>query len=69
MTTLTSTLPPVVQVFGWDVSGTITFNDVTCSDNKAVSEGGCYYGSGLSIINDGTVMHNNEALDGGCLCE
>lgn len=58
-----------MQVFGWDTSGTITFNDVTCSDNSAESEGGCFFGAGKSIINDGTVMHHNSARDGGCLCE
>lgn len=58
-----------VQVYGWDVSGTITFNDVTCSDNSAVSEGGCYYAAGQSEINNGTVMHDNSALDGGCIRE
>ncbi|CAM9217775.1 unnamed protein product, partial [Laminaria digitata] len=54
-------------VLGWDSAGTITFNNVTCSDNSAVSEGGCYYGRGTTVINDGTVMHDNSALDGGCL--
>lgn len=55
---------------GWDSDGTITFNDVFCADNSAATQhGGCFYSAGSGIVNNGTVMRDNEALDGGCICE
>ena len=56
-------------MFGWDPSGTIVFNDVLCEKNVAVGNGGCLYSTGRSSVNDGTVMHDNEANEGGCICE
>lgn len=56
-------------MFGWDSSGTIIFNDVVCTNNVADGNGGCLYSTGRSSVNDGTVMHGNEAQDGGCICK
>ena len=58
-----------LQVYGWDIFGTVTFNDVNCSGNVAANEGGCFYGAGSNIFNDGVVMLDNEAENGGCICE
>ena len=58
-----------MQVFGWDPSGTIMFNDVVCTNNSADGSGGCFCSTGKSVVNDGTLMHENEAYDGGCICE
>lgn len=60
---------PVVQVFGWDPSGTIVFNDVSCTQNLAIGNGGCFFSKGRSSVQNGTVMHDNNAGDGGCICE
>lgn len=59
----------IVQVFGWDIKGTIVFNDVLCKDNGAQISGGCFYGSGKAIFNDGTVMLDNSGANGGSVCE
>lgn len=48
--------------------GTITFNDVTCSENSATNDGGCFYGAGTNIFNDGVVALDNKAERGGCIC-
>lgn len=58
-----------VQVFGWDSRRTIIFNDVLCTNNLADERGGCFYGTGRSIVNNRTTMHDNEASQGGCICE
>lgn len=55
---------------GWDANGAIVFNDVVCSDNAADFEGGCFYGVGRALINDGTVMTDNSGgSGGGSICE
>lgn len=59
----------VVQVFGWDASGTITFNDMLCTNNSAEEYGGCFHGSGKGVFNNGTVMLDNHAEHGGSICE
>ena len=56
-------------MLGWDSSGTIIFNDVVCTNNLADGSGGCLYNTGRSRVNNGTVMHDNEATHGGCICE
>lgn len=58
-----------VQVIGWDTSGTIVFNAVACTQNTAGGYRGCFRGAGRNTVNDGTVMHDNEAAHGGCICE
>lgn len=57
------------QVYGWDIHGSITFNDVNCSENVATRWGGCFFGAGSNVFNDGTVMLANQAEKGGCICE
>ena len=59
----------VVQVFGWDSNGTTIFQDVRCALNTASENGGCFYGSGVGVVINGTVMHDNSADNGGCICE
>lgn len=61
----------MVQVMGWNASGTIVFNHVSCAANTVINDGGCFYGMGRGIINDGTVMLDNEASNGGgaSICE
>ena len=66
---LISGLEPAVQVFGWCSYAAIIFNDVACTQNTAVESGGCFYGAGTGILNNGTVMNGNHAMNGGCLCE
>ena len=56
-------------MYGWDIFGTVTFNDVNCSGNVAANDGGCFYGAGSNIFNDGVFMLDNEAEKGGCICE
>lgn len=58
-----------VQVFGWRSAGTITFYNVACLENAAGFDGGCFYGMGNNILNDGVVMLDNGAEDGGCICK
>lgn len=58
-----------VQVLGWDTDGTITFNEVICKGNWAENDGGCYYGVGGAIFNNGTEMQGNLANNGACICE
>lgn len=62
-------LCPAVQVFGWDANGLIVFNAVTCARNTVTGYGGCFRNAGTGIVNNGTVMHDNEANNGGCICE
>ena len=52
-----------------DAFSTITFNNVTCSTNVATNDGGCIYDVGTNIFNDGAVMLDNEAENGGFVCE
>lgn len=59
----------MVQVLGWDASGTVEFNDVLCEENSATIGGGCFYGAGGGIINAGTAMLHNSAADGGSIRE
>lgn len=66
---LSITEPTIVQVRGWDTSGTIIFNDIVGTNNSAVRHGGCFHGSGKGIFNNGTVMLANYAEDGGSICE
>lgn len=55
---------------GWDSSGVVVFNDLRCTNNSAwAGGGGCFYGEGRGVINDGSVMHDNGANNGGCICE
>ena len=54
---------------GWDINGTIVFNDVICEQNYAVRDGGCFYGLGEGIFNNGTVVLDNMAENGGSICE
>lgn len=62
--------PPLAwQVFGWDETGSIELKDVICTENVAAGNGGCFYVSGGGLVNDGTVMTNNEGKYGGCICE
>ena len=56
-------------MFGWDETGAIELNDLLCTDNTAVGNGGCFYVSGGGAVNDGTVMTKNEGKYGGCICE
>ena len=57
------------QIFLWDINATGTLNNFTCSNNIAVEEGGCLFGVGTAIINNGTIMRDNEADQGGGICE
>lgn len=66
---LTLTESTVVQVYGWDPTGTIVFNDVFCTNNSAEENGGCFHGSGKAIFNNGTVMLNNQGEHGGSICK
>lgn len=66
---MTSTEFTAVQVKGWDVDGTIVFNDVFCTNNSALENGGCFHGAGKTIFNDGTVMLNNQGEHGGSICK
>lgn len=59
----------LLQVFGWDATGTIEFNDVVCTGSVSAANGGCLYVSGVGVVNDGTVMRGNQAKAGGCLCK
>lgn len=59
----------VVQVFGWDENGTMIFNDVLCTENTAYRNGGCFSASGRGVVNDGTAMTGNVALNGGSIRE
>lgn len=56
-------------MFGWDETGAIELNDLLCTDNTAVGNGGCFYVSGGGVVHDGTVMTKNEGKYGGCICE
>lgn len=56
-------------MFGWDVRRTVELNDVVCSQNSAEENGGCFYGAGKGVVNDGTSMLGNLAGQGGCVCE
>lgn len=56
-------------MFGWDVGRTVELNDVVCSQNSAEENGGCFYGAGRGVVNDGTSMLGNLADQGGCVCE
>ena len=58
-----------VQVFGWDMDGTVIFNDVLCKDNTATINGGCFQGSGRAIFNSGASLLGNKAINGACICE
>lgn len=59
----------IVQVLGWNVDGTIVFDEVLCANNSAENHGGCVYAFGGGIFNDGTEMLNNSADRGGSICE
>lgn len=59
----------VLQVCGRHSSGTIVFNDVRCTDNSAVGNGGCFHGSGKATFKNRTVMLNNQGINGGGICE
>lgn len=59
----------ILQVFGWNTTGTIEFNDFFCRNNSAAENGGCFYGAGRALVNNGTVMLDNVAKLGGCICE
>ncbi|CAM9843693.1 unnamed protein product [Scytosiphon promiscuus] len=54
-------------IFGWDETGAIELNNVICSENMAVGNGGCFYVSGGGSVNDGVEMINNEGKFGGCI--
>ena len=60
---------PVAQVFGLNESGAIEFNDVECSNNYAGESGGCFHNVGTGTVTDGTIMEENVASKGGCICE
>lgn len=64
-----NSLSSTVQVLGWDAHGTIVFNAVLCKNNTASNNGGCFYGAGRGIVNDGTAMQNNSAVHGGSIRE
>lgn len=67
-----SVTPPdvlILQVFGWNTTGTMELNDVFCGNNTAAKNGGCFYAAGRALINNGTVMLDNVAELGGCICE
>lgn len=57
------------QIFGWNVTGTIELNDVSCTENVAIGNGGCFFVAGVGVVNDETVMIGNEGKYGGCICE
>ena len=59
----------VAQVLGWDANGTVIFNDVLCKENSAENHGGCFYAVGTGIVNDGAVMLQNSASNGGSIRE
>lgn len=54
---------------GWDSRGTIVFDNVSCTGNAATFNGGCFYGLGRSIFNDGASMLDNSAVNGGGIRE
>lgn len=56
-------------MFGWDTDGTIIFDDMNCTNNWATINGGCFYGMGRAIFNDGVTVLDNKALNGGCICK
>lgn len=56
-------------MFGWDADGAIAFEQVLCLENEAEGLGGCLYGDGNVTLADGTVMLDNVAHNGGCICE
>lgn len=50
-------------------SGEVEFNNALCSENTAGEHGGCFYSAGKGTITDGTIMQENVADQGGCICE
>ena len=42
---------------------------MSCANNWATNGGGCFYGLGRGIFNDGAAVLDNEALNGGCICK
>eukprot|EP00903_Cladosiphon_okamuranus_P020453 g18773.t1 len=54
-------------VFGWDVQGLITFDEMTCEENTASGEGGCFYAAGGGLTTNSTTMRDNDGLTGGCI--
>lgn len=58
-----------MQVYGWDAGGMIVFDDVSCTNNTALNNGGSFYALGRAAASNGTVMHDNVARNGGCICE
>lgn len=56
-------------MFGWDELGSMELKDLLCTDNTAIGSGGCFYVSGGGVVNDETVMRNNQGKYGGCICE
>lgn len=59
----------IIQVFGFDVKGTIVLSDLICEHNWADYNGGCFYGSGRTVVDEGTVMLDNAGSNGGSVCE
>ena len=58
------------QIFLWDDEGKSIFNNVICTSNKAVLDGGCIFVMGIAVISDEVVMQGNLAGDkGGCICK
>lgn len=57
------------QVFAWDADGRIAFEQVLCLENEANVLGGCLHGEGNVTLASETVMRDNVARRGGCICE
>lgn len=58
-----------LQVFGWNRNGSVEFDTVLCTNNTGVGKGGCLSAHGEAVIRNGTVMTDNSAVKGGCICE
>lgn len=56
-------------MFAWDADGGVAFEQVLCLENEAEGDGGCLNGYGKVTLADGTVMQDNVAHRGGCICE
>ena len=54
---------------GWDVSGTIIFNDAYSTQNYAENNGGCFNNAGRDFACEGTAMLKTSATNGGSIGE
>lgn len=57
------------QINAWDRDGSLAVEGLVCEKNTAVDNGGCIYAVGTAVLDSGTVMRDNVAYEGGCICE